>query len=294
MFMNQKDFLIHIHVYYTEMWAELQGCLSSLPVGSDYDLWVTYVHDDNFFLQQVRTAEPNAHILKVENIGYDIGPFVEVLRRVETADYKYIIKLHSKRDVIGLDYPHVGLTVVGGDRWRRYLLSFMTCQNFRKCLTAFEQNPRLGMVGHHGLICRREPDDARAWEESLEWLVAERLPIIAPSFVAGSMFICRAGLMEVVKSLLVKKKFENPTHEYSSTISHTAERFLGHAVAAQGMSIEDVYTPVYDRLILVFCGVLRFSVHWIVRFFYQKKMTRHGGLILKICKIPVYRRRGNR
>ena len=285
--MKQKDFLIHIHVYYTGMWPELRGYLSSLPEGTDYDLWVTYVKNDSKFLQDVRTTAPTAHILKVENKGYDIGPFVEVLRRIEVDDYKYIIKLHSKRDVKGLVYPHIGLTEVSGDKWRHYLLSFMSGENFGKCLAAFEQNPRLGMVGHHALICRKELADDRAWQESMKWIADYGLQVSEPSYVAGSMFICRSRLMKLVKEVLSQESFERPVHEHSSTISHSVERFLGHAVAAQGMLIEDVYTSKADKVRLVLIGVLQRCLYLTCRFFYQKKITSNGRLIVKICKIPV-------
>lgn len=40
-----KPILVHIHVYYTELWKELESCLHNL-VAYPCEIYVTYVKDD--------------------------------------------------------------------------------------------------------------------------------------------------------------------------------------------------------------------------------------------------------
>ncbi len=133
-------FLIHIHIFYPEMWEELKQYLNTVSDCS-CDIWITMLKGRKELEEQVLRDYPAAHVVQVANVGYDIGPFVEVLKRVNLNDYHFCIKIHSKRD---LQPPaHVGLTDVSGSKWRDYLLSFLKPENFRKCIEAFKKNRSL-------------------------------------------------------------------------------------------------------------------------------------------------------
>lgn len=41
----------------------------------------------------------NADFYVVPNLGFDLGPFVYALDKVNLSDYSYVIKLHTKRDI---------------------------------------------------------------------------------------------------------------------------------------------------------------------------------------------------
>lgn len=282
------EFLVHAHVYYAEMWPELSRCLQVI---SSYprELWVTLPQQQTDIAQCIKADFPDAHILYVRNVGYDIYPFTEVLQRVELSHYRFCIKIHTKRNL--LTQTHVGATDVSGSLWREYLLSFLSPEHFRKCLAAFDRNEKLGMVGHHSLICQEEPADVAAWQQSVQWLaqfgmLSGEMPD-GLSFVAGSMFMCRAHLLQPVKMILQDKEFEVPSHENPSTLSHCAERLLGHVVGAAGYSIQDVYTKRESRLYLELRSRCIYGVQRMLRFIYHKKITRSRHLLIKFCKIPV-------
>lgn len=290
---SKTNFLIHAHIYYAEMWEELKQHLNNV---SEYsrDIWVTVLKDQKELEEQVLRDFPSAHIVQVSNVGYDIGPFVEVLKRVNLNDYHFCIKIHSKRN---LQPPaHVGLTDVSGSKWRDYLLSFLKPENFRKCIEAFEKKPKLGMVGHYAIHCEKEPADERAWAQSEQWLTD--CGLLTPekqvrlSYIAGSMFMCRAHLLTPVKEILSKVEFEVPSREHPSTVSHCAERLLGHAISAAGYRIQDVYTRRKSKLYIKVKAIIGYCCHQFLRFIYQKKHTKKGFTIIKICKIPVWHGRG--
>ncbi len=286
-----KPILIHIHIYYTHLWPELRECVELVDsLNLQFQLVITTVGEMTKLADEVTTRWPEAELRVVPNLGYDIAPFAEVLNHVDLTRYRYCIKLHTKRDVVW--DASIGAVCVGGNRWRQYLLSFMKRENMEAVLRAFESQPTLGMVGHHALICSREPYDEHAWKLSEHWLntggFALSSSTYAHKYIAGSMFMCRAELLGVVRDILKGKEFEMPKPERISPISHAAERLLGHAVTAAGYEVRDVYTPAIERMGFRWKHLLLRSVHRLMRFVFQRKRTKSGKLIVKICKIPVY------
>ena len=282
-------FLVHIHVFYASMWPELRDYLKSLD-GYTSDIWVTMLDNNEELRKRVTQDLPEAHVLIVDNKGYDIGPFVEVLKQVNLNDYEFCIKIHSKRDLQVT--THVGLTDVSGNKWREYLLSFLKPNNFQKCVHAFNEVPQLGMVGHHAILCKQEPADIPAWNKSVGWLREYGLlssnQNIELSYIAGSMFMCRAHLLAPVKNILSNVEFEVPSREHPSTVSHYAERLLGHSIGAAGYKIQDVFTKRRSLMAQKLTSYCAYTAHSILRFFYQRKLTASNACIIKICKIPVY------
>lgn len=283
-----KDFLVHIHLFYAEIWQELEEALSSL---SDYssEVWITIQENNIGLSSQILRNYPNARILCVENLGYDIAPFVEVLKRVDLTQFRYCIKLHTKRD---MPYPaHLGIVDVSGSKWRNYMLSFLKKENLALTLKAFEADTTLGMAGHHAIIRSTEPSDSQAWKQSQQWVhthISSPAPR-APKFIAGSMFICRAPLLVKYREILADTEFESPSREHPSTVSHAAERLLGHIITAAGYDIRDTYTPPLAKLFFRLKTAALYPLYLLLRFCYQKKHTQKGYTIIKICKIPVYR-----
>lgn len=281
------DFLVHIHVYYAEMWQELKEHLTCLSSHS-CDIWITLPKGHTSTEEQILQDLPDAHILYVDNRGYDISPFVEILKHVDLSQFRYCIKLHTKRD---MPTPaHVGSVDVSGSKWRHLMLSFLKKDNLARTLQAFEHDEKLGMVGHHALICKKEPSDSHAWTQSLQWLRPRTNGSLPrpPKFVAGSMFICRAPLLTAFRDILANVEFEIPSREHPSTISHAAERLLGHIVTSAGYEIRDVYSPPSAKLLFRINNFCLYILYLLLRFLYQKKRTRKGYTIIKICKIPVF------
>lgn len=279
--------LIHAHVYYVDMWSQIRAFLDQEAL-CHAELWVTYVGNQEQLKKEVLQFAPTAHVLQVPNKGYDIAPFVEVCKQARLENFDYCIKIHTKQDMeprmfLSSD-PSLGWIDLTGSKWRDKLLLFLQTQNLTACLKAFKNNKRLGMVAFKELIFTNEPADKNAWNWGIELLQEAGLKLKSPAFVAGSMFMCRAALLQPAINLLSEKQFEQPSREIACSISHAAERFLGFCISAQGYSIEDVFTTTEE--------LRKLSIHKklkpLLRFFYQHKKNNNGRNIIKICKIPVF------
>ena len=93
-----KPILVHVHIYYEFLWPELKSCLKNID-GYTHQIVVTLVKENPKLQEDILSSFPNAKIEIVENLGFDLGPFIHVLNEVNLDDYSYVIKLHTKRDI---------------------------------------------------------------------------------------------------------------------------------------------------------------------------------------------------
>lgn len=276
--------LVHIHAYYPELLPGILEKLSSLE-SVQRDVVVTTVAGYVPSIQAMVCGISNCRVIEVPNRGYDIAPFLEVLSVINLDDYSYVIKLHTKRDMPGDAYLKPMPYNYGGNRWREYLLNFCRNEHLPRVLQSFVHEPDLGMVADYRLICRKEESRFR---NALVCLLSKAgLQKRGSAYVMGCMFICRAALLEPLLRLGLKPQdFDVPDASHSETLAHELERFLGFSVLAQGYRIADSFTPRWKQ-----CKFLR-VMKQILAFLYFRKRGGNGSCIIKICKIPVYRKRG--
>ena len=239
-----KPILIHVHVYYPNLWPELKNCLANIK-DYPYQLYVTMVEKHQDIEKDIRENFPNAHIELVDNRGYDIGPFIYILNKVNLDDYSYVIKLHTKRDYTGelSNYVLNGINV-GKDRWRKLLLlPFCSVKNFKKALSLLS-NKKVGMVGASALIINGDThnEGITLFEDRLKSLLKEMgLEYTFLSFIGGTMFIAKAPLLKILQ----KQTFFqfNPSlsvnRDYNDIV-YIVERLLGTIIVAQGYKIAGV------------------------------------------------------
>lgn len=283
------------------MWEELAECLKNLA-DYEYDLYVTIVKEDNGLVARIRDFKANASIQIVPNKGYDVGPFFHVLNQVNLKDYDYLIKLHSKRDLPGFfakgDVPFgafVGTYAVYKEKWREYLLSFIKSrENFERCLKAFNDNAKLGMISNFRLILDKKEKDQKAYKLAQNFLQSKGFELHDFKFVAGTMFIAKSEIFELAKSQfeLDINSFDETKRKEDRTLAHILERAMGGVVYAKNYLIDDPlpqsYLLRYWHLPLSFWGYKLF------RFFFQMRYTnRSGKLLIKVFRIPVFRKKMN-
>lgn len=273
-------------MFYPEIWPEIRSLLAN-PNLPPYELFITQVEEHGQVRAEAEALCRKVHVLTVENRGYDIWPFLYVLKQVDLDAYSYCIKLHTKRNMthpsLAGETFHMPYSLKGA-LWRQYLFSVMQPQNIQKTLEAFEDSPRLGMVADFRVILRRDKSDAVAYKECLEFIRSQGEKPRCFSFVAGAMFVCRAALLKPMRALpFTAKDFDVPTEEHPRTLAHILERYMGWIIVAQGYNLKDVFTsfPTWRMgLRRIYAGVKRFL--------YQDKITRKGKRLIKICTIPVY------
>ncbi len=275
--------LIHVHVYYPELWDEVCEYLRSLD-GMPHECVVTVPEGRVDILSALKGDNRVSRIIEVENRGYDIAPFVQVINGVNLGGYSYVIKLHTKRDMPGDVYLKPLPFNYGHDCWRRYLLSFCSEEHFPRVLKAFESQPELGMVADYRLIRRRPESRFLQAEEGL--LKRAGLEYKGYEYVMGSMFVCRAELLKPLQRMnLSAAEFPLADAVHSENLAHEMERFFGLSVISQGYKIEDVFTASWKQ-----SGAM-IALRHVGQFLFFRKRGIDGRCVVKICKIPVYHRR---
>lgn len=272
---------VHVHLYYVEQWPELMACLCNIKP-QWRDLFVTLTKDDPAVEQAILAFDPSSTIKTVENCGFDLGPFIDVVNNMNLDDYDYIVKLHTKRTVSRDTY--LNCYRMGGTRWKNNLLSFVkTERNFLKTLACFEMSDKVGMIGAEKCIMTNEKEqmDAIFAMDMFKWLDLGRC---RKEFVAGTMFIVRAPLLKVFQNKVQLKDFA-PTVRVEVTPAHGFERALGYLVSFQGKEL--LGTDLRHNLTIL----IGESVGRIKRFFFQSGITRTNHRYIKIFKILVYRKK---
>ena len=295
-----KPILVHCHIYYSELWQELKKCIQNIQPYS-FKLYVTLVEKHQDIIEDIMHTFPTAKIELVENRGYDVGPFVDIINKVDLDQYSYVVKIHTKRDI--QQECFLNYFDVSGSKWRNYALDFISdTDKFRRCVQKFEKNDNLGMVSNYRLILDdKYQDDRKARTEVIKLLKKFGYKKISYGFVAGTIFMARAELLKPLQKLQLKlKDFDFPDSEHSSSLAHVIERFLGCSVLAEKKKISDVVTtkqyliPIQKILLRlkVFTSEKEIS-NRVKLFVFRKKVSNRGILTIKICKIPVYRRKIN-
>ena len=234
-------FAIHAHIYYRELWDELSGCIRNFPKG-EYDLFVTTPHVDADFERRVMAEYPRCDYRVVENRGYDVGPFIDVLNRLDLSRYEFVVKLHTKRDFVGLE----NYIRFSGSKWRDYLLAFCkTPKNLSRTLNCFA-DPRIGMVGHPLLVIGTGDffESNRVKKVAVEWVRKLGLKPARRLFVGGTMFVARAELFKCIQGKVSLDDFAPVVSHELGTLAHVYERVLGYMVCAQGKQIVGFFRQV--------------------------------------------------
>ena len=276
---------IIVHVYYHELWNELSQCVKR--VAEPYDLYITYQDED--VAKSVKEEYPEAKLIRVSNVGYDIWPFLKVLNTIKLEDYDYILKLHTKRDIEG------GTTIeyvdVSGTRWRNRLLSFVSNANvWRKTISIMDECPEVGMVADpflifDGKVCSLGGE----FERSLD--ISAHLGLEKPEkfkFVGGTMFLVRSQIFKCLQGVWHERDFDGGANHRVGSLAHVIERLFGVCCYAKGYRILDCL-GVVDNIE----SELRIKkiIFWMRRFLYQKKITKKGYNLVKILRLPVLRRK---
>ena len=91
-----KKVLVHLHLFYHEQLPYFLDKLKNIN-NCDWDLIVTVCEHIDESEKMILNFKSDAEIRLVENNGYDILPFLNVIKSVNLDDYDFVLKLHTKR-----------------------------------------------------------------------------------------------------------------------------------------------------------------------------------------------------
>ena len=253
-----RPILVHTHIFYTNLWQELEDKIKNIPY--PFELFITMVEENKELQQHILSVFPNAKIEVVVNRGFDVGPFVHIINKVNLDNYSYIIKLHTKNNCKRHTYI-IHSYNMSFHLWRKHLIDFMSPKKLAKILRAFEQYSTLGMVGNYKLISDKRGDEI-AFKKCME--LNRKLGFTQNedyTHIGGTMFIARANIFKPLQKLnLQLSDFEEPT-SHQSQLAHAIEGLLGVLVTDQGYTIEDVTVPKWYQYFAYRCTRIRKIYH---------------------------------
>lgn len=274
---------VHLHLFYT---AQLQDILNRLKnlKNTPYDLFVTMVIDDETTQNKIKKFKENAKIIIVPNLGYDIGPFIEFLHTINLDEYEYILKIQTKRET-KLKYCKLNKSNINMTLWREIMFDSLlgSPEHVKKNFQLLESNPQIGMIGSQYIITNA-PIAYKNIEKQAE-VEMQKLGFSTPTnktFVAGTMFLTKAALLKPFLAYKITDFTESQKQIHDNTLAHVLERTICWAVTAQGKNIIGTKNKNFW---------LQIKKASIKRFLFQKKRTKSGTQIIKICKIPVFYRK---
>ena len=78
--------LVHLHIYYHNQVDYFIGKMKNIT-DCEWDLLVTFSEYDSQTEALIKEFKPSAAFLKVENVGYDVWPFISVLKKIDFSRY---------------------------------------------------------------------------------------------------------------------------------------------------------------------------------------------------------------
>ena len=229
--------LVHLHVYYHDQLDWFLEQLSHID-GCSWDLTVTWSGEHPQSEAAVRVFRPDARILPVENVGYDIWPFLYVLQNTDLTAYDGVMKLHTKNTDERAN--KINGIKLSGTQWRDCLVLPLleSPQQFRKALHQLESNPRCGMVCSGFLIrqpSRYLPEDSADLEKEMSRI---GLKCSDRRFCAGAMFLARSAAFLPLQSIaLSESDFKAGGSHAIGTLAHIYERIISNVVSAGGYAL---------------------------------------------------------
>ena len=222
-----------LHFYYTELWDELCNFLENLD--GEFDLYVSIPYDVNFEQNKIIAKFKHANIYRCTNRGRDIAPFLTAYSTINQLNYKYILKIHTKRS------QHLKR----GDTWRRELLSNLlgSRELIRQAKSLLDSHDNVGIVAPKGYVI---PGNSYLFSNENN---VKRLAQISGipydgeefEFVPGTMFWLKPSAFKPVMSLhCTLNDFEPEQGQLDGTLAHAFERYFGLLMHATGFKIVEI------------------------------------------------------
>jgi lipopolysaccharide biosynthesis protein len=229
--------LVHLHVFYHD---EVPWFLERLRYldAYDWDLVITFREADPVMEETVRAFKPDARFLYVENVGYDVWPFLKMLSQVDLTPYDIVFKLHTKT-VSSSRTVRINGVHMRKETWRNILVDALLAspEQVRRVVSVFQEQPDAGMVCSDILyVSLGFPEDGKMLTEELDalgLLTEER------RFCVGNMFAIRPCLFAPLR----KRDFspeQFPAQSKSGsggTLAHVYERIFSLLAPAQGYKV---------------------------------------------------------
>ena len=264
-----------VHIFYPDIWTDLRDCL--LNISEPFDLYVTATEKDKEIFNDVVRSFPDAKTAVVENKGYDVGPFLYILNKINLEKYDFLLKLHTKRDV-PVYYTLKGRWA-GGSLFREESLEFCSSAERWKASLQCMEDPSVGMVGSPLCILGKRFDYTSNYAPIYQ--VMQKIGFAwdgSGQYVAGTMFLARASLFKILQGKFNLEDFETPDRAKGDGLPHALERAMGYMVYTQGATV-----AAWDGT-----NTARQTLLWKIKSFFFEVRYSKRRRIIRVLHIPVF------
>jgi lipopolysaccharide biosynthesis protein len=231
---TNKTSVLILHLYYQDLWEEFAKKIDS--VYYDCDLYVTTCVDHEDMSEVIHKRYPDAKVVRVQNKGLDIGPFLLAMDDIlkSNKEYQRIIKLHTKKSLNHKMHENYG------NHWRTSLVNSLIGN-----VETYERNKEL-MFSNQMIGSSEHTQITGGHRIFIEWLreAADLFQIELKKkeyhYVGGTMFMAdfqmikkyfqRTSLLSVYKNL-------KEGYEKDFLLEHKIERIFGVMVEYDGSTI---------------------------------------------------------
>jgi lipopolysaccharide biosynthesis protein len=225
-FSRKSDTAIIFHCFHEDLIVPIFEEYLSRVSGAD--LIVTARADISYrAVEEMSNRFTNIFIDVHENRGRDIRPFLFALRRVQSLEYRFACKLHTKKT------PYAGNG--GGELWRETLMRTLlgASDSVLQVRERFDAENDVGLLVPSGSLT--ELHELRHHIDNTFWLdrLLERMKKTdlienyAFSFPAGSMFWFRVDALDGLDDLAFgDDEFEQELGQRDGTLAHALERLI--------------------------------------------------------------------
>lgn len=229
-----RKMLVHLHVYYHEQVDYFIEKLGNIN-GVDWDLVVTYSTPDEETIGKLTAFKPTVKFEQVENYGYDVWPFIKVIKQTNLDDYDYVLKLHTKRSVPEKKFRNIKLTGYG---WRNALVDGLlgSPEYFSKLQRTFNEDASVGMISSFVTLdrCHRIYPGSSVMTEVNRLGLETRFNLLCH----GTMFMARASVFRPLQQDKVSARLfsgEKARSDVDDTNAHIYERVFSLLPSAMGL-----------------------------------------------------------
>ena len=230
---------IHAHIFYEEEWQYIQARLQLLK-HTPHDLFITLSLRNIDMISNIRKKFPEARIYTVPNRGRDVLPFCVLARRLDSAGYIHILKLHTKKSMHRAD----------GRIWFEELIN-----NLIPDEDAYKQvqkvcNEGVGVIGpaqHYVSLNRYMGGNLGTVKLLLENIYGRRTSqkVLADTasygYFASTMFWARLdAIRPILEQYLMPEDFESEKGQIDGTLAHAIERLIGIVPVVSGYGIAEI------------------------------------------------------
>lgn len=225
----RKDIAIFVHVHYREIWEEL-SCLIAERIDLPFKLFLTTSLQDIIVRKPDTPQLTTMDVIRVENRGRDILPFMHALAKVQ--DFDIGLKLHTKKSPQRSD----------GDAWRNEIYRQLMPANggVTQLVTAMNADPRVGLVAPDGFSLSVRPwifGNGPSMKAVMAALGHEMMEdeLEDVFFAAGSMFWFRREGLAAFADERLPNLFEAEEGQLDGTVAHAVERLFPVQIRRQGL-----------------------------------------------------------